>query len=93
MFKNFINGHWEGGDNAAPSVNPSDLNDVVGEYALADETQAGAAIEAAAQAFPGWALGSVQRRAEILDFIGSEILARKDELGTLRPTPHRSEDH
>jgi len=83
MFKNFINGHWEGGDNAAPSVNPSDLNDVVGEYALADETQAGAAIEAAAQAFPGWALGSVQRRAEILDFIGSEILARKDELGTL----------
>ena len=83
MFKNFINGHWESGDNAALSINPSDLNDVIGEYALADETQAGAAIEAAAHAFPGWALGSLQRRAEILDFIGSEILARKDELGAL----------
>jgi acyl-CoA reductase-like NAD-dependent aldehyde dehydrogenase len=83
VFKNFINGQWESADKAAPSINPSDLNDVIGEYALADEIQAGAAIEAAAQAFPAWAQSSLQRRAEILDFIGSEILARKDELGKL----------
>ena len=83
MFKNFINGQWESADNAAPSTNPSDLADVVGEYALADDTQAGAAIEAAAQAFPAWAQSSIQQRADILDRIGTEILARKEELGTL----------
>ena len=38
MFKNFVNGHWEGADHVAPSTNPSDLKDIIGEYALADET-------------------------------------------------------
>ena len=34
-------------------------------------------------AFPAWATGSIQERANILDRAGSEILARKDELGRL----------
>jgi aldehyde dehydrogenase (NAD+) len=42
-----------------------------------------AAIAAAKAAFPAWATGSIQERANILDRAGAEILARKDELGRL----------
>jgi len=42
-----------------------------------------AAIAAARAAFPAWSRGGVQARADLLDKIGTEILARKDELGTL----------
>jgi aldehyde dehydrogenase (NAD+) len=56
---------------------------VVGEYARGDGAQARAAIAAARAAFPGWATGNVQQRADLLDRVGTEILARKDELGRL----------
>src|SRR5205823_4189172 len=81
--KNFINGEWVEGAAAVRNINPSNVADVVGEYAQADERQAQQAIAAARQAFPRWALGSIQQRFEILDAIGTEILARRDELGTL----------
>jgi alpha-ketoglutaric semialdehyde dehydrogenase len=42
-----------------------------------------AAIAAARAAFPAWARGSIQARADMLDRIGNEILARKEELGVL----------
>jgi aldehyde dehydrogenase (NAD+) len=34
-------------------------------------------------AFPAWAIGSIQERSNVLDRAGTEILARKDELGRL----------
>ena len=33
--------------------------------------------------FPAWSTGSIQARSDALDKIGTEILARKEELGTL----------
>ncbi len=56
---------------------------MIGEYAQADAAQARTAIAAAKQAFPAWASGNIQERANILDRAGNEILARKDELGRL----------
>jgi len=56
---------------------------VIGEYAQADATQAKAAIAAAKAAAPAWAAGSIQDRSILLDRVGNEILARKDELGRL----------
>jgi len=44
---NFINGDWTPAANAAPNINPSNLADVIGEYARADEAQVRAAIGAA----------------------------------------------
>jgi len=82
-FKNYIAGEWLAGASTTPNRNPSNLADVIGDYAQADATQARAAITAAKLAFPAWAVGSIQERANILDRIGSEILARKDELGRL----------
>ncbi|HEY2864398.1 MAG TPA: aldehyde dehydrogenase family protein [Casimicrobiaceae bacterium] len=83
VHKNFIAGEWMPGAETAKNINPSDLSDVIGEYARADRSQADAAIAAARAAFPAWAVSSVQDRANILDAVGNTILARKDELGRL----------
>ena len=83
LFKNYINGRWENGVTTGVSENPSDLDDVVGEYARADANHTEAAIRAAAGACDAWAHTTPQRRADVLDQIGSEILARKEELGKL----------
>jgi aldehyde dehydrogenase (NAD+) len=82
-FSNYINGEWVEGAGWTPNRNPSDLRDVIGEYAQAGAEEAKAAIAAAAQAFPAWSTGSIQERANILDKAGSDILARKDEIGRL----------
>ena len=82
-FKHYINGRWETGVTLGISENPSDLADVVGEFARADAAQAESAIRAAADAREAWAASTPQRRFEVLDFVGSELLARKDELGAL----------
>ncbi len=82
-FQNYIAGAWTAGANWTSNRNPSDLSDVIGEYAQADADQTKAAVAAAVQAFPAWATGSIQERANILDKAGSDILARKDELGRL----------
>jgi len=82
-FRNYIAGDWVAGATVTLNRNPSDLNDVIGEYAQADAAQARSAIAAAKQASPAWAQGNIQERANILDRAGTEILARKDELGRL----------
>ena len=80
---NLIAGEWTAGSSAAPNINPSDLSDVVGDYALGDAAAVDAAVSAARAAFPAWSTSGVQARADALDKIGSEILARREELGNL----------
>ena len=82
-FQNYINGEWIPGSSWTANRNPSDLGDVIGEYAMADKAQTEAAIDAAKRALPAWSIGSIQDRATMLDKVGSDILARKDELGRL----------
>jgi len=83
MHKNFIAGEWLAGTQASPNINPSDTRDVIGEYAQASAAQVGEAIAAAHAAFPAWAASTPQQRADVLDAAGSEILARRSELGDL----------
>jgi alpha-ketoglutaric semialdehyde dehydrogenase len=83
LHQNLIGGSWTPGASVNVNKSPSDLADVVGEYAQADAGQAQAAIEAAKAAFPKWASASIQERADILDRAGNAILARKEELGRL----------
>jgi len=83
LCKNYIAGEWVAGTSATQNRNPSDVRDVIGEYAHADAEQTRTAIAAAKQAFPAWATGSIQDRSNVLDKVGTEILARKDELGRL----------
>jgi len=81
--KNFIAGEWVAGAQASPDINPSDLSDVIEEFSQADKAQVEHAVSAARAAFPAWSLSTPQQRFDALDAIGSEILARKAELGEL----------
>ncbi|MDB5895063.1 MAG: aldehyde dehydrogenase family protein [Rhodoferax sp.] len=82
-FDNLINGEWVAGAKYAPNVNPSNLADIIGDYTQADAAQLDAAVAAARAAFPAWSTGNIQARHDALDKIGTEILARREELGTL----------
>ena len=83
MHHNLIGGEWVTAAHYAPNLNPSNLADTVGEYAQADAAQLDQAVAAARAAFPSWSTSSIQARADALDRIGTEILARREELGTL----------
>jgi aldehyde dehydrogenase (NAD+) len=81
--KLFINGEWVDGSTEKPNINPSDVSDTIGMYFEGDASHVEMAVKAARAAFPGWAYSSPQVRFNALDFIGSEILARQEELGRL----------
>jgi alpha-ketoglutaric semialdehyde dehydrogenase len=54
LHANLIGGEWVEGASASRNINPSNTDDVVGEYAQADRGQALAAVAAAKAAFPAW---------------------------------------
>ncbi|PWC47959.1 aldehyde dehydrogenase family protein [Azospirillum sp. TSA6c] len=83
MKHNHIAGRWVAGGDGIDNVNPSDTTDIVGSYAVADGGMVAEAAQAARAAFPAWARSTPQQRADILDAVGSELLARREELGTL----------
>lgn len=82
-YDNLINGQWTSSANYSPNLNPSDLSDVIGEYAQGNLDDVQAAVAAATAAFPAWSTSGIQARSDALDKIGNEILARKEELGDL----------
>jgi aldehyde dehydrogenase (NAD+) len=81
--KNFIAGEWVEGASVSRNVNPSDTNDIVGEYAQGDGAQTAAAVHAAHAVFPVWARTTPQERHDILLRVSTEVLARREELGRL----------
>ncbi len=83
LHRNLIGGEWLEGSSSTKNINPSNTDDVIGEYTYADAAQAKQAIAVAKAAAPGWRASTPQARADALDRIGNEILARKDELGRL----------
>jgi alpha-ketoglutaric semialdehyde dehydrogenase len=82
-FPNVIDGRTLESGERAPDVNPSNLQDVIGEFAVATPADVHAAIAAARRAFASWSLTNPQIRFDILDKAGTEILARKEELGRM----------
>lgn len=83
MQNNHIAGEWVSGVDVNLNINPSNTTDIVGEYARADASQAQMAVDAAYDAIPAWGRLTAEQRSDALDRIGSEILARKDELARL----------
>ncbi len=82
LHKNLIAGEWVSGD-ASANINPSNINDVVGEYARASARDTKTAVAAAKAALPAWSRSGILERHAILKKTGDEILARKEELGRL----------
>lgn len=83
IFQNIIGGERVDGAGVSRNINPSNTNDMVGEYAQGSRADAERAIAAAKAAFPAWSRSGIQQRHDCLKAIGDEILARKDELGRL----------
>jgi aldehyde dehydrogenase (NAD+) len=66
-----------------PNINPSDTNDVISEVAQGNADDVVAAVAAARDAFRDWLNVSPLVRHDLLDSIGSALLARRQEIGTL----------
>ena len=79
---NFIDGRWVAGD-LQPTRNPSDLDEVVGEYAQASVAQVEEAVAAARRALPAWRSFNIQARADMLRCIGDAVLGRREEIRLL----------
>ncbi|HWF83933.1 MAG TPA: aldehyde dehydrogenase family protein [Vicinamibacterales bacterium] len=82
-FPNVIDGQTSDAGERVPNINPSNLHDVIGDFAVATPADVHAAVAAARRAFASWSQSSPQVRFDVLDRAGTEILARKDELGRM----------
>ena len=80
--QNFIDGQWVSGASANRNINPSNVTDVIGEYAQADRQQAAAAIASARNAFAKWSVGSIQSpTAQTWDGRALAIIRGKGQAG------------
>ena len=61
LHANWIGGAWAAAQSASPNINPSDLADVVGEYAAGDSASVKQAVDAARAAFPAWSTATPQQ--------------------------------
>lgn len=82
LHKNLIAGEWVSGD-ASANINPSNTNEIIGEYAHASAQDTKQAIAAAKAALPSWSRSPILERHALLKKAGDEITARKEELGRL----------
>lgn len=81
--RNFIAGAWRSGATVAEDRNPSDLSDVIGLFAQGTAEDVDEAVAAARTAQPKWWAAGIQKRHDVLMAIGSELMARAAEIGTL----------
>ncbi len=80
---NLIAGEWVEGENTIENRNPSDLSDVIGEFAQASAKQLDETLERARAAQAKWAASGIERKYKVLMAIGNELIERSEELGTL----------
>ena len=79
----FINGEKVSAETPHSSLNPSNTDDVVARFPAGGADEVDAAAKAARAAFPAWADASPEVRSDVLDKVGSTIMARAKELGEL----------
>src|SRR6056297_971437 len=80
---NHIAGEWVAGGSEIENRNPSDLTDLVGLFTQATPDQLDTALDAARSAQAEWAAYGMERKQAVLMNIGTELMARAEELGTL----------
>ncbi|MDQ4086930.1 MAG: aldehyde dehydrogenase family protein [Pseudomonadota bacterium] len=79
----FINGEQVSADTPNASINPSNIEEVVARFPAGGKDEVDAAAKAARAAFPAWAEASPEVRSDLLDKVGSTVMARAKELGQL----------
>jgi aldehyde dehydrogenase (NAD+) len=80
---NLINGQWTAGASTIPNINPSNTNDIIGEFAQASSDQVEFAVASAKAAQPAWARTPLEAKQAALMKIGNALMERCDELGRL----------
>ena len=80
---NYINGAWVEGEGEINNINPSDTNDLIDTYSNASSSQLNDAVSSAKAAQKKWEKVGIEKRANILNDIGSEIIKQSKEIGTL----------
>lgn len=83
QYNNLIAGEWIEGITTTANINPSNTQDIIGEYACADASAVDDAVTAAQAAFPTWSGASPQLRHDVLEATGAAIMERREELGRL----------
>ncbi len=81
MHHHMIGGEAVAASHASRNLNPSNIDDVIGEFASGSKADADKAIAAAKAAFPAWSRATPQERHDVLKKASDEVMARKDELG------------
>src|SRR3569623_1876636 len=79
----YIGGEAVAADAAGSSLKPSNPDDIVARYPRGGAAEVDAAAKAARAAFPAWSEASPEVRSDLLDKVGSTIMARAKELGAL----------
>lgn len=79
----YIDGTWTDGASHIENRNPSDTSDLIGHYAQADASHLDTALAAARRAQPIWWAAGIQKRHDVLMAIGTELMARAEEIGRL----------
>jgi alpha-ketoglutaric semialdehyde dehydrogenase len=82
-FGNFIGGSWLAPAEVVPNINPSNLDDVIGEFARGTAADVDNAVAAAKATFPAWSRTVPYERGRILKRVAIELEARVAELGKL----------
>jgi acyl-CoA reductase-like NAD-dependent aldehyde dehydrogenase len=67
----YINGQWQSGISEIENRNPSDLSDIIGNYAQASADQLQSALDAARAAQPVWWAAGIQKRHDVMMAIGT----------------------
>ncbi len=83
IHRNLIAGAWQTGESEIENRNPSDTTDLIGLYAQASADQLDATLAQARVAQAEWAAYGMERKQAVLMAIGTELMARADELGIL----------
>ena len=80
---NYVGGQWVTGEGSIKNINPSDTNDIIDEYTNATSQQLNDAVASAHIAQKKWENVGIEKRANILHNIGSELIKQSKEIGTL----------
>ncbi|HEY7379057.1 MAG TPA: aldehyde dehydrogenase family protein [Steroidobacteraceae bacterium] len=83
MLAHYVGGQWVGAAPRSESLNPSDTRDIVARVPADEGAVMASAVLAARNAFPAWADATPEVRSDLLDRIGTTLLACKDDLGRL----------
>lgn len=79
----FINGKWIEAGERFQSINPSNTNEIVATYPESGSEEVDAAVTAARNAFGAWSSGSPEVRSDLLDRVGTRVMADAQQLGEL----------